>query len=674
MRDICRFLTMSGRFATIVSIVGAAIFPLGSECASAADGPVTPAKATAAPRFFDWNGLYAGGHVGYARGNARTTLSDPSPVGANNSFGSLFGGLQIGYNYLAPSRVLLGIEADISFPNYLAADDVVASRTTATTDVAHQIDYFGTLRGRVGYAFDRWLVYGTGGFAWSQARFLQTPGAANDQDKVLRLVTGWTVGAGVQVAIAPRWTTRVEYLYSNFGHGAAVFPLSTRYESEFDIHTLRLALNRKLDSTQDDTAWPKAPDSPGVRFNNWELHGQTTYIQQGYPAFQSPYVGVNSFTPWAQMRNTWTSTAFLGVRLWQAAEFYYSAELLQGFGLHDTTGAGGFPNGEAQKSSFAYPHYHTARLYLRQTFGFGGGEEKLESGPTQLSGKADTSRLTVQVGKFPVTDIFDGNSYARDPRKDFMNWSIWGAGAFDYGADRVGVTYGAVADFNQNNWALRTGYFLMPGQSNADEFDMHLIRRGSYVVELETRYTLFAHPGKLRTIGWVNKVFSGSYSETLANPALNLDITQTRTSRTKYGYAFNVEQSITEDIGVFSRWSWNDGRNEIMAFTDIDVSLSGGVSIKGKAWGRSEDTVGIGAAINGLSKDHRDYLAAGGLGILIGDGRLNYHQERIIESYYSLALNKALALTFDYQLITNPGYNTDRGPISIFSGRLHAEF
>ncbi len=678
MRDICCFRPMFGRFAIIASIVGVAIFLLGLDCAPAADGPVTPAKATAAPRFYDWNGLYAGGHVGYARGNARTTLSNPVPVSASNSFGSLFGGVQIGYNYLFSSRVLLGIEADISFPNYLAADDVAASRVTATTDVAHQIDYIGTLRGRLGYALDRWMVYGTGGFAWSQARFLQTPGAANDQDKVLRILPGWTAGAGVEVAIAPFWTTRVEYLYSRFSHGTAVFPSGASYESQFDIHTVRLALNRKLDSSQNDTAgnagWPKVSEIDDVKFKNWELHGQTTYIQQGYPAFPSPYVGTNSFTPWAQTRNTWTGTAFLGFRLWQGGEFYYSPELLQGFGLHDTTGAAGFPNGEAQKSSFAYPHYHTARLFLRQTFGFGGGEEKLESGPTQLSGKADVSRLTLQVGKFPVTDVFDGNSYARDPRKDFINWSIWAAGAFDYGADRLGVTYGAVADFNQSNWALRAGYFLVSAQSNTDEFDMHLMNRGSYVVELETRYTLFSRPGKLRTIGWINSAFAGSYRETLNNSALNLDITQTRTGRIKYGYVFNVEQSVTDDIGLFGRWSWNDGRNEIMAFTDIDVSLSGGVSIKGKPWGRSEDTLGIGAAINGLSNDHRDYIAAGGLGILIGDGRLNYRQERILETYYSLAVNKALALTFDYQLIANPGYNADRGAVSIFSGRLHVEF
>jgi high affinity Mn2+ porin len=270
--------------------------------------------------------------------------------------------------------------------------------------------------------------------------------------------------------------------------------------------------------------------------------------------------------------------------------------------------------------------------------------------------------------------VFDGNSYAKDTRKDFMNWSIWASGAFDYAADKIGLGYGATAELNQESWALRAGYFLMDKESNSNDFDPKVFQRGEYVMELEERFSLFGRPGKLRTIVWLNSAFSGSYRETLDNPALNLDIAQTRRGRIKYGYVFNVEQSITDDIGVFGRWSWNDGRNEIMAFTDIDRSLSFGTSIKGTSWGRTKDTVGIGTAINGLSPDHRDFIAAGGLGPLIGDGRLNYRTERILETYYSIALFDAMNLTFDYQFISNPAYNADRGPVSVFSGRLHAEF
>jgi high affinity Mn2+ porin len=201
-----------------------------------------------------------------------------------------------------------------------------------------------------------------------------------------------------------------------------------------------------------------------------------------------------------------------------------------------------------------------------------------------------------------------------------------------------------------------------------------VFERGTYVLELETRYQLFSQPGKLRTIAWLNSANSGSYRETLNDPALNLDIALTRRGRTKYGYVINLEQAIADDLGVFGRWSWNDGKTEIMAFTDIDASLSTGVSIKGAKWGRPDDVIGIAGAINSLSRDHRDFIAAGGLGVLIGDGALNYRRERIMETYYAYALSKAITLTADYQFITNPAYNADRGPVHVFSGRLHGEF
>ena len=214
----------------------------------------------------------------------------------------------------------------------------------------------------------------------------------------------------------------------------------------------------------------------------------------------------------------------------------------------------------------------------------------------------------------------------------------------------------------------------MQAVSNSNAFDTNVGQRGSYVVELEMRYQLFSMPGKLRTIGWVNSAYAGSYRETLNNPALNLDISLTRAGRIKYGYVFSLEQALTDDIGMFGRWSWNNGKTEIMAFTDIDASLSLGTSIKGTKWGRPDDVIGIGGAINALSRDHRDFIAAGGLGVLIGDGQLNYRKERILETYYAYALSKQLTLTADYQLITNPAYNADRGPVHVFSGRFHGEF
>jgi high affinity Mn2+ porin len=650
-------------------LAGLALGVLSLDGAAAADIPL---KAPRLQQLYDWTGLYFGAHAGFGRGHSDAVLRDPSIAATSNAFGGPIGGLQAGYNVQLPSRIVLGFEADVSFPNYINGNSVISTLATAKSYVVEQMDFTGSARGRLGYAAGPWLFYATGGLAFTGERFLNTPTIGNDEKK-LGMRLGWAAGGGVEFAFAPHWSLRLEYLYSEFQNAGVQFASGAATASTLNFQSLRVGLNRKID-------WPANGGPPQLaslvdpESNRWEIHGQTTYLPQGYPGFRAAYSGPNSLTPAPQTQATWSNSLFLNVRLWEGGELYYNPELLQGFGLNDTVGVAGFPNGEAQKSNFPYPHYNTSRLFLRQTFGFGGEQEELASAPNQLASKVDVSRLTVQAGKFAVIDIFDGNAYAKDTRKDFMNWSMWAPGAFDYSADRVGLTYGATAEFNQKQWALRAGYFLIDGTSNSNNFDMRVFQRGQYVLELETRYSLFSQPGKLRTIAWLNSAFSGSYRETLDNPALNLDIAQTREGRIKYGYVFNLEQALTDDIGLFGRWSWNDGKTEIMAFTDIDASLATGLSIKGARWGRPDDVIGIGGAINALSKDHRDFIAAGGLGVLIGDGALNYRRERIFETYYAYALNKQITLTADYQFITNPAYNADRGPVSVFSGRLHGEF
>ncbi|MBI5320084.1 carbohydrate porin [Bradyrhizobium sp.] len=653
-------------------IAGATIGALSFAAPAQAADLKLPVKAPHLQQAFDWNGFYIGGHTGYSRGSTSAVLWDPAPAAVSGNFGGVIGGLQAGYNWRAPSGLLFGVEADLTFPNYLHSNSQMSLISTPRTDFIEDWDYIGTVRGRIGYASSHWLLYATGGFAYMGERFTTLP-AEGFVAKQLGVRLGWAAGAGVEYAFAPHWTVRLEYLYNQFERANVAFPSGERYTSTSDLQLLRLGLNRKIDlpgspklSAKTDITDPESP--------RWEIHGQTTYLPQGYPAFRAAYTGPNSLTPAPQAKATWSNGLYLNMRLWEGGEVYYNPELLQGFGLNDTVGVAGFPNGEAQKSNFPYPHYNTSRLFFRQTFGFGGEQEELPSGALQLSGKVDINRLTLQVGKFAVMDVFDGNAYAKDTRKDFLNWSMWAPGAFDYSADKVGLTYGATAELNQKQWALRAGYFLMPAVSNANNFDTQVFRRGTYALELETRWSLFSLPGKLRAIAWLNSAFSGSYRETLNNPLLDLDIAQTRTGRTKYGYVFNLEQALADDLGLFARWSWNDGKTEIMAFTDIDASLSTGLSIKGTRWGRPDDVIGIGGAINALSRDHRDFLAAGGLGVLVGDGALNYRRERILETYYAYALTKAITLTADYQFITNPAYNADRGPVHVFSGRLHGEF
>jgi high affinity Mn2+ porin len=603
--------------------------------------------------------------------------SDPDPSASSNRFSFLLGGLQAGYDYVLPSRLLLGIESDISFPNFLE-DGLAATRATAQgTDVTDQIDYIATLRGRFGYAFDHWLLYGTGGFAWSQARLIETPGVASDFDKSLPIRNGWSLGAGAEVALARDWTARIEYLYDRFGSATATFPSHTIYQSALDIHALRLGLNYKLWSPQADTAVSTTPDPWPSPSDNWNVHGQFTLIEQGYPGFHSPYEGANSLAGANQAQNTVSATAFLGFRPWDGTEIYINPELMQGFGLSQTLGLAGFSNQEAQKAAFPMPRSDIARAYVQQTFGLGGEQETVEDGPNQLAGKKDISRVTVTAGRFAVTDFFDGNTYAHDGRTGFFNWQLYCCGSYDWTMDKISYTWGAFVDLNQKNWAFRAGYFLVPTVSNVNTYDTHIPDRGEYAAELELRYSLFSEPGKLRLFGWVNRAVAGSYSDALALPVTSPnypDITLTRQVRDNYGFVVNLEQAITADLGLFSRVTWDAGHTEKIGWTDCDESLSFGGVLKGTSWGRPNDKIGVGGVAEGLSPEARAYFAAGGLGILIGDGRLNYRPEQILEAYYAYNLNKWASFTFDYQFIVNPGYNADRGPVSIFAGRLHAEF
>ena len=623
--------------------------------------------------------FYAGAHVGLMAGTAAATLADPIGVGsqsATNPYGALFGGVQAGFEYLFPSRLMLGIEADFSFPNYEDASKVLSYRATQSGYASEEYEWLATLRGRAGWAVGPWTPYVTGGLAWMSTRWSRIDLTTGNEDaNPANIRVGWTLGGGLDMRLDSRWSARAEYLYTRFPPSGFVFgSTSARFDTQYDLQRVRLGLNYRFGEGEEKKA---ARDDRGPL--SFEVHGQTVFVYQGYPPIAAAYDGANSLPAVGQSRETWGTSLFLGVRLWQGGEFYYNPELLQGYGVALTTGAAGFPNGEAQRA-FPYPRYSTSRLFVRQTFGLGGEREKVESDLGQLAGERDVSRVTVQAGKFAVQDVFDNNAYANDPRVDFLNWSLWSAGAFDYPADSVGFSWGVTAEFNQPDWAVRGGYFLVANQPDNNVYDLAITSRNGLVGEAEVRYRPWDRRGTARLGAWATTAFAGSYADAVAlvpvSPGLNANdtIALTRTSRTKYGFYLSVDQELTDDIGAFARLSWNDGRSEILAFTDIDSSLSGGLSIKGSGWGRPDDTVGIGAAVNGISSSHASFLANGGLGLTVGDGALSYGAEFVAETYYSLKLADGLFVTADYQFIGNPAYNVVRGPAHFFSGRLMAKF
>ena len=371
-----------------------------------------------------------------------------------------------------------------------------------------------------------------------------------------------------------------------------------------------------------------------------------------------------------------STTAFIGFRPWDGTDIYIDPEITQGFGLSDTVGVAGFPNTEAQKASFPMPRFDLARVYVQQTFGLGGEQETIEDGPNQIAGKQDISRITIYRRQARGHGLLRQQRLCPRRANAILELECDCCGAYDWTMDQISYTWGAMAELNQKFWAFRAGYFLVPVVSNSDDFDMHF-PDGEYIGELELRYSLFSQPGKLRLMAWANRANMGSYADALAEPITTPnypDITLVRQVRTNYGFDANLEQAITADLGVFSRASWSPGLDEIIGWTDCDESLSAGAVLKGTSWGRPNDKIGVAGVIDGLSPEARAYFAAGGLGILIGDGALNYRPEKILETYYSYSLNTWSALTFDYQFVADPAYNADRGPVHIFAGRFHAEF
>jgi high affinity Mn2+ porin len=410
---------------------------------------------------------------------------------------------------------------------------------------------------------------------------------------------------------------------------------------------------------------------------DWAWHGQTTFVEQYHPAFASPYRGPNSLDPGSRGDETFDATLFAGVRLWQGGEAYINPEIDQGFGLSDTIGVAGFPSGEAYKIGAASPYFRLQRLFFRQTFDLGGEPGTIDPGANQLGGARTADNLVITAGKLSVTDIFDSNSLAHDPKNDFLNWSIIDSGAFDYAADSWGYSYGIAGEWTQSWWTLRTGLFDMSRIPN----DPALVRGfGQYelVTEAEERHTLSGKAGTLKLLMFVNRGRMGDYRDAIMAGLVSHAIPSTAAVRkpaSRPGMAINLEQQLDDNLGVFARASMNDGSKEADEFSEINRSITLGLSLKGADWGRTNDTIGVAGVINALSDSARRYFAAGGIGILIGDGRLpQYGTEDIFETYYSAQLTDWLAASADYQFIANPAYNPQRGPVSVLGLRLHTQF
>lgn len=406
------------------------------------------------------------------------------------------------------------------------------------------------------------------------------------------------------------------------------------------------------------------------------IHGQFTYVEQETSGFNAPYRGPNSLSPNSGAETT-DATLYLGARLWPGAEVWLNGELDQGHGLDDTVGVAGFPSGEAYKVGKNQPYFRLQRAFVRQTLDLQGDSQEVGAAANQLRGSHRDDRVVITIGKLSVVDIFDTNRYAHDSRGDFLNWTVIDTGTFDYAADAWGYTAGAAIEWYTHTWTFRGGLFDLSDVPNSvhlepgfHEFQVNL--------ELEHRHEIAGRSGRVLLTGFESRGRMGLLDEAIATAESGgapVDIAAVRHYRSRGGLSVSVEQELAPELGAFMRAGKAAGNVETYEFTDVDRTLAAGLSLQGSRWHRANDSVAIAAVNNAISGVREAYLNAGGLGILVGDGRLPHPgPEQIIESYYSAAVFNFAHLSLNYQWINHPAYNRDRGPVSVIAVRLHAEF
>jgi high affinity Mn2+ porin len=410
----------------------------------------------------------------------------------------------------------------------------------------------------------------------------------------------------------------------------------------------------------------------------YTIGGQSTVVWQHLPSFRSPYLGRRSLHPGPEDAVSHSYSLYTGVRLRPWLDVYVEPEMIRGNGVGGGRGLAGYTNGEVIRNPAAGESPYLARAFLRATIPLGAEREEEESDGLHVGGRRPERRIVLTGGVLAATDLFDTNRYANNARTQFLNWSFINDTAWDFAADTRGYTRGGAIEWVEPSWTVRAGSFQMPAVANGVDLDGDLLHSHGDQIELEARRAFLAgRETVMRLMAYGNHARMGDYREALALARRTTPrvVATRRRDRVKYGFTLNLEQPLGADgnTGLFARFGWNDGATETFAYTETDWALSAGAQIAGTAWRRAEDRIGLAVGANGLSDAHADYLARGGLGFELGDGRLRYRPETVVDSYYAFRPASWVAFTVDYQLIADPGTNRDRGPVSVVSLRVHLE-
>jgi len=414
------------------------------------------------------------------------------------------------------------------------------------------------------------------------------------------------------------------------------------------------------------------------------ISGQANVIFQGRLPFHSTYQGANSFRNSAEYKTSLLGTLYTGIRPTRSVR--YNTDLILdiessgGRGLSQALGLAGFTNLDVVRNPNLGSKPYLARYEIHQVIGLSGESVSQEPGPFALAPSMPLRRVEFRMGKMTLPDFFDANGPGSDSHLQFTNWTTDNNGAWDYAADTRGYTVGGMAEYDDRSWSIRYGFFAMPVVANGIDMDWALSRAHAQNGEFELRQSLIARRrGVARVLFYANRAHMGVYREAVSAYLAGDDerpniLLHEHMSALKYGFGFNAEQEITENLRVFGRFGWNEGQHESFAYTEVDQTVEGGADYAGGRWHRPADKAGLVAVSNAIKRDHQNYLKYGGLGFLLGDGGLNYGRETIVEGYYNWHAWRGLSYAVDVQHIGNPGYNRERGPAWVGGVRAHVEF
>lgn len=424
----------------------------------------------------------------------------------------------------------------------------------------------------------------------------------------------------------------------------------------------------------------------GIQFPSWVpklLGTQATGIYENMPSFHSPYRGDNSlrFDHGLGQKFTHSYGIYFGSQITKNLQAYLDIEMFRDNGISHGLGLGGYVNGDLIRAGPANLGQgpYLARLFLRYLIPLSEERnEPAEPAMDQLPSRDPSSRIEIKFGRFALTDDIDLNRYANNPRIQFLNYAFLYNPAWDYPSDTRGYSQGITISLVKPTWRLTFGSFQINTIANGMNLDWRIGKTGGYNLELALKPNKFGTV--IRLLGYYNQGNMGRYRDALniarADSTTPDVIVLDEKIHRKYGFGINLEQPLADngETGLFARAGWSDGHTSTWSYTEADRHLSVGAQVSAVHWRRAEDRFGIAYAIQGLATLHKRYLAAGGLGLLLGDGKLNYGPEQILELYYRIQLGRYVQISPDFQYIWNPGYNHDRGPSQVYGLRLHLSY